>query len=332
MRTRIERWVQAGDGTRLYARETRGPDARGVPMVCANGIGVGTFFWCYVEERYSPERPVIAFDYRGHGRSEFPRDLDDLSVESCAEDLLRVLDSFGYERAILLGHSMGCQTIYTAAHLAPERVAGLVPMLGTFGRPVHTFLDRETLSLASFIVSHKVGLAVPDRIGELKARLIQSSRGRRFVSWLARRAGLCHPTLMPEKDLDAYLDHFAALSPVVFLRLAEKMAFHTAEPWLPRITAPTLVVAGELDIFTPLWLSEEAADKLQNAKLLVLRDASHAALVEYPERIAAELDRFLDEFRLAALPLERRGGNGAGPAPRREPSPSSEGQVEPALA
>ena len=306
MRQRTERWVQAGDGTWLYARETRGPDAGGVPILCANGIGVGTFFWVYVEERFSPERPVICFDYRGHDKSEFPRDLDDLSVESCAQDLLRVLDAFGYERAILLGHSMGCQVIYTAAHLAPARVAGLVPMLGTFGYPVHTFLDQETLSLLSFLIGHKVGLSIPDAISRAHQALVHSSRGRRAVAWLARRVGLIHETDMPQKDLDAYLDHLAALSPVVFLRLAEKMAVHSAGPWLPEIQAPTLVVAGTHDVFTPLYLSEEAADRLPRARLLVLQDGSHAALVEQPERIAAELDRFLAEHGLAGLPLERR--------------------------
>ena len=72
-------------------------------MICANGIGVSTFFWKYVEERYADSRPVIVWDYRGHGRSDYPQDLDDLTMESNAADLAAVLDAFGYERAVLLG-------------------------------------------------------------------------------------------------------------------------------------------------------------------------------------------------------------------------------------
>lgn len=314
MRERTERWIQAGDGTWLYARETRGPQASGVPLLCANGIGVGTFFWVYVEEHFSPERPVITFDYRGHDKSEFPRDLEDLSVDTCAADLLRVLDAFGYEQAILLGHSMGCQVIYTAAHAAPERVAGLVPMLGTFGYPVHTFLDQETLSLFSFLIGHKVGLRIPDLVTRVKRRVIEAPRGRRIVSWVARHSGLVHPERMPQKDLDAYLDHFAALSPVVFLRLAEKMAVHSAGPWLPTIAAPTLVVAGERDIFTPLYLSEEAADRLPCADLFVLRDGSHAGLVEQPQEIAARIEAWMRDHRLAGQPLRPRAREAPAPA------------------
>ena len=80
MRSRVEKVVTAGDGTRLYARRTCGPGATGVPMICANGIGVSTVWWRCIEDRFTPERPVIAWDYRGHGESEYPRDLDDLGV------------------------------------------------------------------------------------------------------------------------------------------------------------------------------------------------------------------------------------------------------------
>ena len=77
----------AGDGTRLYTRETRGPNAAGTPIVCANGIGVGTFFWPYLEAHFAATRPVVCWDYRGHDKSEFPRDLTRLTIEETAEVL-----------------------------------------------------------------------------------------------------------------------------------------------------------------------------------------------------------------------------------------------------
>jgi pimeloyl-ACP methyl ester carboxylesterase len=303
MRTRVEKVVVAGDGTRLYARQTAGPNARGVPMICANGIGVSTFFWRYLEDHYSPTRPVIVWDYRGHGESEFPRDLDGLTMEANAEDLRRVLDAFGHERAVCLGHSMGCQVIYTFAHLHPDRAAALVPMLGTYGRPVHTFLNMEVASLVSFLVGHRVGVTVPGLIGETQRRIVRSRRGRALLSRIARLGKIVHPTAMRQEDLDTYLDHIVHLSPLVFFRMAEKMATHSAGPFLESIEAPTLVVAGEWEIFTPLWLSEEIADRLPRARLLVLRDGSHAGLVEQPDLIHRELDAFLADHAVDGLPV-----------------------------
>ena len=102
---------------------------------------------------------------------------------------------------------------------------------------------------------------------------------RRVMAWGARVAGIVD-SRMPDADLHAYLNHMAVLSPVVFLRMAEHMAAHSAGPWLPSIAAPTLVVAGERDVFTPLWCSEQIARELPRAKLFVLKGGSHAALVE----------------------------------------------------
>lgn len=294
MLIRREKVVEAGDGTRLYARETRGPDAEGTPIVCLNGIGVSTIFWKYLEEHFPPSRPVICWDYRGHGNSEFPRDLDDLTIEATADDTARVLDAFGYDRAVAVGHSMGCQVGYTFAHRHKDRTVALVTMLGAVGRPVHTFLDRETPSLMAFMLFHKVATKIPGPLQRGQARMLTGRTGRKIASRLARLSGLVHPTQMPQIDLEAYLDHFGHFSPLVFFRMAENMATHTAEPFLPSMP-PTLVVAGERDLFTPLHLSEEAVDRMPNARLVVLREGSHAGVVEQPEVIHREIDAFFDE-------------------------------------
>lgn len=301
MRTRSERTVIAGDGTRLYARETRGPEAAGVPIICNNGIGVATDFYHYMEDHFSPQRPVIAWDYRGHGLSEFPRDLDDLSMEAMADDLARVLDAFGHERAIAVGHSMGCQVVYEFAHRHPARAAMLVPMLGTTGRPVNTFLNMELTSLAGFMIGHACATRAPHLIADGQRKLIGSRRLRPVLSKLARLSRLVHPERMPHGDLDTYLNNFAVFPPLVFFRMAEHMASHDAAPYLSEIEAPALVVSGEWDLFTPFHKSEEAVELMgDTARLLFLEEGSHAALVEQPERIHAEIEAMIEEFALDA--------------------------------
>jgi len=298
MRVRLEKTVLAGDGTRLYARQTAASGARGLPMICANGIGVSTFFWKYIEEAFSASRPVIAWDYRGHGKSEFPRDLDDLTMEAMGDDLLRVLEAFGHERAILLGHSMGCQVIYGFALRYPQRTAMLVPMLGTYGRPVHTFLDRERISVLCFMLGHRLGTLLHGPLGRGQRAMLTSPTGRRLACKLARAGGLVHPARMPQRDLEDYLDHFAEFSPLVFFRMAEKMATHSVGRELERIAAPTLVVAGERDIFTPFYLSQEAAERIPQGRLLVLLRGSHAGLVEQPDLIRDAIDEMIAEQEL----------------------------------
>jgi pimeloyl-ACP methyl ester carboxylesterase len=69
---------------------------------------------------------VLAYDARGHGRSDPAPDPQSYTYEDLAADLIRVLDEAGMERAVLAGASMGAHTALRVALEHPERVAGLV--------------------------------------------------------------------------------------------------------------------------------------------------------------------------------------------------------------
>lgn len=101
-------------------------------IVCCNGVGVSTFFWKYAVRYFAPQRHVVTWDYRGHNSSGLPKKLSHraLSMSTNAHDLAAVLDACEIPRAVLLGHSMGCQVILEFWHQYPERVAGLVPICG----------------------------------------------------------------------------------------------------------------------------------------------------------------------------------------------------------
>ncbi len=66
---------------------------------------------------------VVAYDARGHGRSEPAERYD---YELLARDLERVLDDDGIDRAVLAGASMGAHTALHFALERPHRVSGLV--------------------------------------------------------------------------------------------------------------------------------------------------------------------------------------------------------------
>jgi pimeloyl-ACP methyl ester carboxylesterase len=76
-------------------------------------------------------RRVIAYDNRGHGKSDKLYDPDVYGAPLMAEDGRRLLDHLGIMRADVLGYSMGARiaAFLTLAH--PERVRGLI--LGGLG-------------------------------------------------------------------------------------------------------------------------------------------------------------------------------------------------------
>jgi pimeloyl-ACP methyl ester carboxylesterase len=81
--------------------------------------------WLEVAQALGAEREVIAMDMRGFGDSDWSA-AKDYSVPSMAQDVLAVLDHAGWERALLVGHSMGGRSAACAAARHPARAAGLV--------------------------------------------------------------------------------------------------------------------------------------------------------------------------------------------------------------
>ena len=79
----------------------------------------------------------------------------------------------------------------------------------------------------------------------------------------------------------------------MFLRMLAAAGAHSAEDLLTEVTAPTLVVAGERDTFTPLRYAEQMARQIRGAALLRLDGASHSAPLEQPERLQAAVLDFL---------------------------------------
>lgn len=277
----------AADGTPL-AFAAGGPES-GRAIICANGLGVSTFFWDYVGERFATDHQVIVWDYRGHGASGKPRHVDGITMAMIADDMARVLDAVGVERAVVLGHSLGCQTIFEFYRHFPDRVIGIVPILGSFGRPADTFLDPRIGPIVYELV-YGVTRKIPEFLN-LAAQVGLRSR----LAWpFARMTGLVHPDLCRKEDMDPYMEHLSQLDLRVFVEFAKAAQEHDASDLLADIKCPVLVVAGERDLFTPRHLSLEMAQRIPTSELLEIPRGSHAALIEQPELINLRLEKFLE--------------------------------------
>jgi len=287
----MQRQVRSGfataeDGLRLYWTTV----GQGPLIACCNGVGVSTFFWKYLVEQFGDRYTVLLWDYRAHGRSDrVPLDAD-LGVPRHARDLVVVLDAVGADQAILVGHSMGCQVILEAWASAPHRVRALVPMLGTAGRTLDTFMDFSGSPTVFRYISRFLDRMGPDL--HFVARPLMESP----LAWLvARKAALVDPYYARPEDMLPYMRHLASIDLRVFFHSVLACQDHDRWPDLGRIDVPVLVVAAERDSFTPVWLSRKMAASIPGSDFLLLADASHAALIEQPETIYHRFERFLRE-------------------------------------
>ncbi len=208
-------------------------------------------------------------------------------MEDHARDLLLVLDAAGERQAVLAGHSMGVQVVLEAHRRAPERVAGLLLVCGSPGRILDTFHDSSLLR-SVFPYARALVEAFPEAARWAFRRLVPTE----LAYWLGSRLETNY-RLIRREDLFPYLEEVSAMDPGLFVRMLEAASRHDAEPHLPQVDVPTLVVAGENDTWTPFWLSRQMAAAIPGAELLVLPGGSHVGPLEHPELLALRVEDFL---------------------------------------
>lgn len=112
------------------------PEAGGMPLVGIHGITSNHVAWTLAADALPGVR-LIAPDLRGRGRSGgLP---GPYGLVEHADDVARMLDALGVERAVVAGHSMGAFVAVRLAERHPDRVERLVLVDG--GLPVHEDVD-----------------------------------------------------------------------------------------------------------------------------------------------------------------------------------------------
>jgi len=282
-----ESWVINAQGVRLYSI-SRG---NGLPLLFCNGLGVAAeSFWPAICRPLGAYVRTINWDYQGHGRSESPHPDTAMTLGVCVDDLMRVMDHYGLAQAVLVGHSMGVQIGLECLRRYPDRVQGFIPMLGTFQRPFDTFMRFRYASdiferVSSWIFEH------PEMTAEVWPKLFQTWIADPF----ARVAGIVNRRYFPASEIEMYLGHLRKMSPLVFFSLARSLQEHSADDLLESITVPTLIFAGEKDLFTPPEVSQEMHARIPNAELQWVQDGSHAAMVEHPDLFWLRMLHFLQK-------------------------------------
>jgi len=278
--------LETRDGTQIWYGLTCKDK---LPVVLTDGIGCDGFIWPYVVDHFADSYSLLRWHYRGHGRSESPPTPQGLSIEDLAEDLHELLQHLGIERAVLAGHSMGVQVILEYYRRHPERVAALVPMCGSYERPADTFHDTDRYRP---VFDAAIRLFTTSKVAALLWRHLTPSK---LGLHLARIAEL-NRHLVRAADFMPYLKHLGRMDPEVFFHMLGHAIDHSAKDVLETIDVPTLIIAGDTDKFSPLRCSIHMNRSIPFSQLAVLRGGSHAAPIEMPDEVEAQLEPFLENI------------------------------------
>jgi 3-oxoadipate enol-lactonase len=242
-----------------------GPPAAPV-LVLSHAMGASMAMWDPQLTGLSRNFRVVRYDHRGHGGSPVPP--GPYRIEDLGRDLVRLLDRLALERASFCGISLGGMVGLWLAANAPQR------------------LDRLVVCCAAARVPR------PDDYAA-RATLVRS-QGMAAVAQAVITRWFTPAFLTRRPDLvDRCKALLLATPPDGYAATCEALAAMDLRDDLPRITAATLVLAGEADQATPPDLSTEMAQRIPGAELVVIPGAPHMASIEQPEAVGDQIRRWL---------------------------------------
>jgi len=245
----------------------------GPPLVLGHSILCSGEMWMYQVPRFAERYRVINIDQRGHGRSvpaTGPYELRDM-----VEDAIAVLDHLDIERAAWAGLSMGGMVAMHAAISYPDRVSSIL-LLDTHAGAETTYKKLKYRAMSAGARAFGVRPFLPAVLPLLFGRTTLAENRALVDDWKPRFEAI----------------HVPSLATAVSALTRRPSIVHE----LGSVRCPSLVIVGEEDASLPPPNSEEIADALANASLVVIPRAGHLSPLEKPEEVTEVMLKFLDDL------------------------------------
>jgi len=129
--------------------------------------------WQAQVAHFGANHPTFAPDLRGHGATHARP--EDCSIETYGSDIAALLEGKDLKGAVLIGHSMGCRVVLQACLNAPDRVAAIALIDGSFqgSRPPVKIEDYPNVARQMFeqmfLAPSDLGTAIIERALRLPA-------------------------------------------------------------------------------------------------------------------------------------------------------------------
>jgi pimeloyl-ACP methyl ester carboxylesterase len=260
------------DHLQFYYRQ----QGRGIPFFFQHGLGGDTSQPFGI---FSPPDGIrmLAFDCRGHGRTQPLGDPGKIGIASFSDDLLRLMTHLGLERAVIGGISMGAALALNFTLRYPQHVLGLV-----LSRPA--WLDGP-MGRSAEIYAVIAGLI----------RRWGAQRGLELFKQSERFTEVFNLSPDAANSLCGQFERPRAEETVAILeRLPGDAPNHDRRQWAS-ITAPTLILATRQDPIHPFEYAEQIARIIPNSVLHEITPKS-VSKERHVLDVQAAIDPFLRRY------------------------------------
>ncbi|MBW4689129.1 MAG: alpha/beta hydrolase [Komarekiella atlantica HA4396-MV6] len=242
----------------------------GEPLLLIAGFLCDHTYWSLLMPSLSHYQ-VIRLDNRGMGRSSAPN--NPYSIQQMASDVALLLDSIGIDKVHVLGHSMGSQIAQELVLAHPKKVKSLV-------------------LISSWAKSDERFDSIIETWGDLPGNVDLKLYEKVVFPWIFTDEFYSIPGMIEGLIEFAINYPFQPSTRTLYHHSRAILGNDTTER-LKYIHCPTLVIVGKQDILTPVKFSEQLAQGIPNAEIVVLNRGGHGLLVESPDTVASLLLNFL---------------------------------------
>ncbi len=245
----------------------------GVPLILIHGFPFDHTMWRPQIDALAGPRRVIAYDVRGHGKSDTGD--GQYSIELFVDDLIGVMDGLGISRAVVCGLSMGGYIALRAVERHPDRFAAVV-LCDTKSEADG---NEARIKRAAAAQAVKAGGSAKFAEGFVKGVLAESTFRTR-----------------PE-TVEYVQGMIRANTPLGIAGTLLALAGRTdTTEALKKMSLPALILVGEHDTLTPPSASEAMRGRLPQAELRLIPQAAHLSNLENPSVFNRELSDFLNRI------------------------------------
>lgn len=265
------RFVDAGNA-RLHYHDV----GQGKPVICLHGGGPGASAWSNFAENIevlAQQFRLLLVDMPQFGKSEKVIIKNEGRLSFTARAIRGLMDALKIERADFIGNSIGAQSIMKLCMDAPDRVGRHVALGNNAAAPLTFFMPYPPEGIKLIIDYYKGEGPTREKMNKIVRALVYDSSIITDEMLEARFKSSAEPEMV-----DRWTNHHPP---------REEIASRLSE-----IHAPTLLMWGSEDRFSPLDSGLMELKLLQNAEMHVFPKCGHWVQVER----AAEFNMLAAEF------------------------------------
>ena len=238
-----------------------------IPIVFIHGVGLTHEIW-QPQLDYFKDNTTISYDILGHGKT--PLNKSNISFDDFSEQLINLLNQLNFDKIHLVGFSIGSLIARNFATKYNERLKSLTLLGSIFKR------SEEQQK----IVNDRFNLA------KKNSKLSRQALKRWFT----------------DEYLEKNPDTYEKISSILeknnmenFLRVYKLFVFHKDDEIFQNIKVNTLVMTGENDLGSTVYMSTKLSDVINNSQLKVIKNGKHLCGIECADDVNIAIKNFIEQ-------------------------------------